>query len=94
MYGMDISSYQSKLDLTKGTYDFAIMKATEGVGFTDKAFHNFAVQLTELDKLVGCYHFARPDLHGTVSGMEKEADWFIQKVKDEGLLNKSILVLD
>lgn len=94
MYGMDISSYQSKLDLTKGTYDFAIMKATEGVGFTDKAFHNFAVQLTELDKLVGCYHFARPDLHGTVSGMEKEADWFIQKVKDEGLLNKAILVLD
>lgn len=94
MYGMDISSYQSKLDLTKGTYDFAIMKATEGVGFTDKAFHNFSVQLTELDKLVGCYHFARPDLHDTVSGMEQEADWFIQKVKDEGLLNKAILVLD
>lgn len=94
MYGMDISSYQSKLDLTKGSYDFAIMKATEGVGFTDKAFHNFAVQLTELDKLVGCYHFARPDLHGTVSEMEQEADWFIQKVKDEGLLNKAILVLD
>lgn len=94
MYGMDISNYQRKLDLTKGTYEFAIMKATEGVGSTDKAFHNFAVQLTELDKLVGCYHFARPDLHGTVSGMEKEADWFIRKVKDEGLLNKAILVLD
>lgn len=94
MYGMDISSYQSKLCLTKGTYDFAIMKATEGVGFTDKSFHNFAVQLTELDKLVGCYHFARPDLHGTVIGMEKEADWFIKNVKDEGLLNKAILVLD
>lgn len=94
MYGMDISNYQSKLDLTKGTYDFAIIKATEGAGFTDKAYHNFAVQLTELDKLVGCYHFARPDLHGTVNGMEQEADWFIQKVKDEGLLNKAILVLD
>lgn len=94
MYGMDISNYQSKLDLTKGTYDFAIIKATEGVGFSDKAFHNFAVQLTELDKLIGCYHFARPDLHRTVSGMEKEADWFIQKVRDEGLLNKAILVLD
>lgn len=94
MYGMDISSYQSKLDLTKGNYDFAIIKATEGVGFADKAFHKFAIQLTELDKLVGCYHFARPDLHGTVSGMEKEADWFIQKVKDEGLLNKAILILD
>lgn len=94
MYGMDISSYQSKLDLTKGTYDFAIMKATEGIGFTDKSFHNFAVQLTELDKLVGCYHFARPDLNGTVSGMEREANWFVKKVKEEGLLNKAILILD
>lgn len=94
MYGMDISTYQSKLDLTKGTYDFAIIKATEGVGFVDRDFHNFAVQLTKLNKLIGCYHFARPDLHGTVSGMEKEADWFIEKVKDEGLLNKAILVLD
>lgn len=94
MYGMDISSYQSKLDLTKGNYDFAIMKATEGVGFTDKSFHNFAVQLTKLGKLVGCYHFARPDLHGTISGMEEEADWFIKTVKDEGLLHKAILVLD
>lgn len=94
MYGMDISSHQRNLDLTKGTYDFAIIKATEGVGFTDKTFHEFAVQLTELDKLVGCYHFARPDLHGTVSEMENEADWFIHKVKEEGLLNKAILVLD
>lgn len=94
MYGMDISSYQREMDLTKGTYDFAIIKATEGVGFTDRAFHNFAVQLTRLDKLVGCYHFARPDLHGTTRGMEEEADWFVQKVRDEGLLNKAILVLD
>lgn len=94
MYGMDISSYQNKLDLTKGTYDFAIMKATEGIGFTDKSFHNFAVKLTELDKLVGCYHFARPDLNRTVRGMEREANWFIKKVKEEGLLNKAILILD
>lgn len=94
MYGMDISNYQRKIDLTKGTYDFAIIKATEGIGFIDKSFHNFAVQLTELGKLIGCYHFARPDLHGTVSEMEMEADWFIQKVKDENLLNKAILVLD
>lgn len=94
MYGMDISNYQNKLDLTKGIYDFAIIKATEGVGFTDKSFHNFAVQLTELNKLIGCYHFARPDIHGTIGEIEKEADWFIQKVKNEGLLNKAILVLD
>lgn len=94
MYGMDIGNYQSKLDLTKGIYDFAIIKATEGSGLADRSFHNFVVQLTELDKLIGCYHFARPDLHGTVREMEKEADWFVQQVGDAGLLNKAILVLD
>lgn len=94
MYGMDISSYQSKLDLTKGTYDFAIIKATEGGQFISNSFHNFAVQLTELDKLIGCYHFARPDLHRTIKEMEMEADHFVETVNDENLLHKAILVLD
>lgn len=91
---MDISNYQRNIDLHKGIYDFAIIKATEGAGLTDKCFHKFAVQLTELDKLIGCYHFARPDIHRTISTMEEEADWFIKNVESEGLLNKAILVLD
>lgn len=94
MYGIDISNHQRNIDLTAGKYDFAIIKATEGVNFTDPSFKKFAVQLTELNKLVGCYHFARPDLHGTTSEMEKEADWFISVVRNAGLLNKAILVLD
>lgn len=94
MYGIDISNWQKNIDLTKGNYDFAIIKATEGVGFTDPSFEKFAVQLTELNKLIGCYHFARPDLHGTIYDMEKEADWFISVVRNAGLLNKAILVLD
>lgn len=94
MYGIDISIYQSGIDLAKGTYDFAIIKATEGVGFADKSFYKFAVQLTELNKLIGCYHFARPDLHITTCEMENEADWFVQKVKEANLLGKAILILD
>ena len=94
MYGIDISNHQKNIDLTAGKYDFAIIKATEGVSFTDQSFKKFAVQLTRLNKLVGCYHFARPDLHGTFSDMEKEADWFISVVRNAGLLNKAILVLD
>ena len=94
MYGIDISSWQKNIDLTAGKYDFAIIKATEGVSFTDPSFKKFAVQLTKLNKLVGCYHFARPDLHGTTSEMEKEADWFISVVRNARLLNKAILVLD
>lgn len=94
MYGMDLSHYQEKIDLTKGNYDFCIIKATEGIGFIDKSFDKFAKQLMKLDKLIGCYHYARPDLHDNVYGMEKEAKWFIKQVDRVGLLGKAILVLD
>lgn len=96
MIGIDVSSWQNGLSLekNKGYIDFVIMKATEGVGFTDKCFSDFAVQSTELGLLQGCYHFARPDLHGTVSTMEDEANWFVSVVGNSGLLGKSILVLD
>ena len=94
MYGIDISNHQKNIDLTAAKYDFAIIKATEGVSFKDLSFDKFAVQLTRLNKLVGCYHFARPDLHGTTSSMEKEADWFVSVVRNAGLLNKAILVID
>lgn len=94
MYGMDISNYQAKLDLTKGTYDFCIIKATEGNGFTDASFYRRAAELLSLDKLIGVYHFARPDLHGNITGMENEARWFVKEVERAGLLEKAILVLD
>lgn len=94
MFGIDISNHQKGINLAKDCYDFAIIKATEGNGFKDKSFDNYAVQLTELNKLIGCYHFARPDLNGTVQAMHKEADWFINVVKDAGLLGKAILILD
>lgn len=94
MYGMDISNWQRGMDLSRGDYDFCILKATEGTTYTDPTFHNFAVQLTELNKLIGCYHFARPDRHGTVEGMNAEADYFLRVVQEQGLLGKAILVLD
>lgn len=94
MYGIDISSWQDAIDLSAGQYDFAIIKATEGTNYIDPSFEKFSVQLTELGKLIGCYHFARPDLHGSVVGMETEADWFISTVEKAGLLGKAILVLD
>lgn len=94
MYGIDISHYQGNIDLSKGKIDFVIMKATEGITLKDKSFHKFCVQSTELGLLKGCYHFARPDLRGTVSGMEQEAKWFVKVVIEEGMLNNSLLILD
>lgn len=94
MYGMDISNYQRKIDLSLGNYDFCIIKATEGIFFIDQSFSNYAVQLTKLNKLIGCYHYARPDYHGTVEGMRNEAEHFVKTLMNEELIGKSILVLD
>lgn len=96
MIGIDVSSWQNGLSLEKNKdyLDFVIMKATEGVGFTDKCFNDFAVQSTELGLLQGCYHFARPDIHGSIDTMEDEAEWFVNVVDKQGLIGKAILVLD
>ena len=74
--------------------DFVIIKATEGWGYRDPQFYDFKVQSTKLNKLIGCYHFARPDYHNTVEQMEKEADYFIKIINDEEMIGKSLLILD
>lgn len=94
MYGIDVSSYQKSIDFSTANYDFAIIKATEGIGYTDPKFFNFAKTFTNLGKLMGAYHFARPDLNKGCAGMVKEAEWFISQVDKAGLLGKAILVLD
>lgn len=94
MYGIDISNWQAGIDLSKGNYDFCICKATEGTWYADKQLKGFTAQLTELNKLIGVYHFARPDENKTVEKMQEEADFFVKTVKEHGLLGKAILCLD
>lgn len=96
MIGIDVSNWQNGLSLEKNKdyLDFVIMKATEGIGFIDKSFADFVVQSTKLGLLQGCYHFARPDLHGTVEMMNEEAEHFVNAVDQQGLIGKAILVLD
>ncbi len=94
MYGMDISKWQANLDLTKGNYDFCIVKATEGIGYADPQFEKRVVQLTELNKLIGSYHFARPDFHKTEAQMIDEAKWYMHCLNKYDLIGRSIMVLD
>lgn len=96
MYGIDLSNYQRSLDLESKdiNFDFAIIKATEGTNFQDPSFKKFALQLTKMNKLIGCYHFARPDNRKSADDMVNEAKWFLDVVKEAGLLNKTILCLD
>lgn len=94
MYGMDISAYQKGINLNSDKYEFCIIKATEGPQMVSETFFTFAEQLINLDKLIGCYHFARPDLLPTKQRMSDEADFFIEQVEKANLLGKAILVLD
>lgn len=94
MYGIDISNWQKGIDLSNGNFDFAIMKATEGIHYVDPMLKTFSVQLTKLNKHMGFYHFARPDLHSTGPDMEKEAIFFYETLKAHGLIGKGILCLD
>lgn len=94
LYGIDISNWQKGIDLAQGNYDFCICKATEGTWYIDKQLKDFAVQLTALNKLIGVYHFARPDKDNTVNKIKDEADFFVTKIKEQRLLGKAILCLD
>jgi GH25 family lysozyme M1 (1,4-beta-N-acetylmuramidase) len=60
MNGIDISNWQRGLSIAEIKADFVIIKATEGVGFTDQSFKNFIEQALVLGKRIGVYHFARP----------------------------------
>lgn len=87
--GIDISKYQSNIDLSKIDTDFVICKATEGVGYTDKYCDKLYQQAKKLGKKLGVYHFARPDLGNSAV---EEADYFIKETK--GYHKEAILILD
>ncbi|HCC68106.1 TPA: hypothetical protein DEP90_02795 [Patescibacteria group bacterium] len=89
--GIDISKWQGDITFSKvaKSTNFVIMKATEGVGYTDSKFSRNQQGLRNARVATGYYHFARPDLGNTAAN---EADWFIKTV---GVLRKGeLLALD
>ena len=76
MRGIDISNWQSGLDLRKMPVDFAIMKATEGLNFVDSFCDGWVHQAKKLSMPWGFYHFAREN------DPEKEAEFFVKKCKN------------
>ena len=88
--GIDISNWQSGIDLDKIEADFVILKASGGKSFKDKSFQRFAKQTLESGRLLGFYHFASDFGHeGTP---EEEAEFFFQQVKS--YIGKGIPILD
>lgn len=94
MYGIDISNHQRGIRMKEGSFDFVIMKATEGVGFIDKSFSRFVNESISLGKMIGAYHYARPDLQPNVTAFKNEAFSFVDAVEKAGIIGTAILVLD
>lgn len=92
MFGIDISNIQNKINLYNGKelFDFAIIKVSEGKTLKDKSAIKFSSELRDMGKLIGCYHFCRPDLNSP----EDEAENFIDAVYSCDLLHNAILVAD
>ena len=55
--GIDIASYQAGLDFSKVPCDFAIIKATQGTGYTNPDCVRAVEQAMSLGKGVGVYHY-------------------------------------
>jgi GH25 family lysozyme M1 (1,4-beta-N-acetylmuramidase) len=65
--GIDVSHYQGTINWTKvygGGYRFAIMKASEGTGYTDPTFKTNWAAAKKAGLLRGAYHFFRPSVDG------------------------------
>ena len=89
--GIDISNWQSSINLANIDADFVIVKASEGVGWTDPSFTKLFNSAKALNKKLGLYHFARPTVNNTA---EQEANTFVSAAKSVGAIGKAMLVLD
>lgn len=85
LYGTDQSKWQGN-SVTEG--EFIICKATEGTGYVDPTCDAKYQMNKSAGKLLGVYHFARPDL----CSAEAEAEFFVNNI--QGYLKEAILVLD
>ena len=86
--GIDISNWQKDIASFGDDVDFVIVKATEGKSYVDPACNKLYQLAKRCGKLLGVYHFARPDNNDAVT----EAEFFVKNIN--GYLNEAILVLD
>ena len=85
--GFDVASYQAGMNVGEVTGDFVLVKATEGIDYTNPEFNGHAKQTLSAGKKLGVYHFIRND-----SDIKQQADYFLTVVKP--YIGKAMLVLD
>ena len=91
LYGLDVSRWQS-VGTGDSAKNFLIVKATEGTGYVDPSCDKHYQRAKSKGKLLGVYHFARPDLNKNTAGAKAEAAYFVNNCK--GYIKQAILVLD
>ena len=87
--GIDISKWQNTSAVDQAQ-DFVIMKATEGVGYVDPTCDTKYQYAKKKGKLLGVYHFARPDQTSATA----EADYFVNNTTGYWKAKEAVLVLD
>jgi len=88
LHGIDISHWQSGLNVAKTGKDFVIAKATQGVSMVDAECDNFIQAAKKAGMKYGVYAFYDYD----DGSPEAQADFFVKHV--QGYVGEGILVLD
>jgi GH25 family lysozyme M1 (1,4-beta-N-acetylmuramidase) len=84
--GIDIASYQAGIDASEVEGDFVIPKATQGTGYTNPYWREWAQETLAADKELGLYHYA------SGGNPIAEADHFVNEVGDYA--GQGVFVLD
>ena len=84
--GIDISSYQSGIDLTVVPCDFVIIKATQCTGYVNPDCDRAYQQAKRAGKLRGTYHYVGG------GNAVAEADYYVNNIK--GYLKDGLLAID
>ncbi len=88
--GIDISSHQGDMDVSKVTADFVIVKATQGTHYKNPYLSTQAHSTLSSGKKLGVYHFI--DVSSGDGSMVQQAQYFVNAVKS--YIGKAVLVLD
>ena len=86
--GIDISDYQAN-SAVMDAYDFVIIKASEGINWHAKRFYQHTERAVSTGKLIGFYHYGRPETGNSAS---REAQSFLNFVSP--YIGKAVLALD
>lgn len=84
--GIDISSWQSGINLAVVPCDFVVIKATEGTNYVNPDYERAYNQAKAAGKCLGIYHYANG------GNIQAEADYFLANVGNR--LGEAILILD